>query len=65
MILGGHVSLTISKGHNSVVNLQKWTRNNPNLEHVNVNSYAKFDRIVLIGSQDIEQKQNSDNNQGP
>ena len=49
--------LMIIKGHNSVVNLRKLKGNNPNLELVKVNAYAKFDQILLIHSQDIEQKQ--------
>ena len=32
----------ITKGHIFVVNSRKWTRNNPNLELVKVNAYAKF-----------------------
>ena len=40
------------------------TCNNPNLDLVNVNPYAKFGLISSIHSQDTEQKQNSDNNQG-
>ena len=38
---------------------------NTNLEIVNVNVYTKFGKILSIGSQDIEPKQNSDINQGP
>ena len=40
-------------------------RNNPNLNLVNMNAYAKLGQIPSIHSQDIEQKQNSDINQGP
>ena len=47
----------ITKGHNCVVNLQKWTPNNLNLDPVNITEYAKFGLILSIGSQDIEQKQ--------
>ena len=43
--------LTITKGHNSVVNLRKWMRNKPNLDVVKVNVYAKSDEIPLICSQ--------------
>ena len=32
---------------------------------VKVNAYAKFDQILLIPSEDIEQKRNFDNKQGP
>ena len=38
--------------------------NNPNLDLVNVNAYAKFDQIPSIRSPDIEPKRNSDNNHG-
>ena len=64
-ILSGNKILTIIKGPNSVVNLQKLTCNNPNLDLVRVNAYAKFDQNPSIRSQDIEWKQNFDNNQGP
>ena len=47
-ILSGNKILTITKGHNCVVNLQKLTHNNPNLDLVKVNAYAKFDQIPLI-----------------
>ena len=36
--------------------------NNPRLDVVNINAYAKFGRIQLIYSQDIERKRNSDIN---
>ena len=39
--------------------------NNPKLDIVNMNAYIKFGEILLIGSQDIEWKQNLDVNQGP
>ena len=39
--------------------------NNPNLDLVNINAYAKCAPIPSIYSQDIERKRNSDNNQGP
>ena len=63
--LSGNEILTITKGHNSVVNFLKLRRNNPNLDLVKVNPYAKFDQIPLISSEDIEPKQNFVNNQGP
>ena len=51
----------MTKGHyNCVLNLQKSTHNNPNLDLVKVNAYAKFDQIPSICSQDIELKWNSD-----
>ena len=36
-----------------------------NVDLVNDNEYIKFDLILSIRSQDIEQKLNSDMNQGP
>ena len=58
-ILSGNKILTSIKGHNSVANLRKMTFYNTNLDLINVNVHTKF------GSQDIEQKRNSDINQGP
>ena len=51
----------IIKGHNYVVNLH----NNPDLDLVIDNAYAKFGLIPSIHSQDIEPKRNSDDTQGP
>ena len=53
--------LLTKNGHNSI----KITGNNPKLDFVNMNAYMKFGEILSIGSQDIEQKRNSDVNQGP
>ena len=53
------------KGRFSVKDLRKMTGNNPKLDHVNVDVHTKFCQFLSIGSQDIEQKQNSDVNQGP
>ena len=64
-ILSGNEILTLIKGRNSVSNLQNLTLYNPNLDTINVNVYTKFGLILSIGSQDIEQKQNSEINQGP
>ena len=64
-ILSGNEILTSIKGNNSVVNLGKMTLYNPNLDLIKVNVYSKFGYILSIGSQDIEQKRNSDINQGP
>ena len=64
-VKAGNKILTITKGHNSVVNLRKLTCNNSNLDLVKVKAYAKFDQIPSISPQNIEQKQNFDNNQGP
>ena len=36
---------TLTKDHKCVVNLQKWACNNPNLDLVKVNAYAKFDQF--------------------
>ena len=66
-ILSGNKILTLIKGHNSVVNVQKLTYiyNNHNLDPVKVNEYAQFDQIPLIRSKDIERKQNFDSKKGP
>ena len=64
-ILSENEILTSIKGHNSVANLQKMTFYNPNLDLVNAHVYTNFGLILSIGSQDIEQKRNSDINQGP
>ena len=63
-ILSGNEILTSIKGRNSVKILRKMMGNNPKLDLVNVDVYTKFGQILSIGSQDIEQKQNSDVNQG-
>ena len=57
--------LTPIKGRNSVANLRKTTIYNTNLDLVNDNVFTKFGLILSIRSQDIEQKPNSDVNQGP
>ena len=54
-------SLMSSKGHNSVVNLQK---TKIYVDLVNDNEYTKFGLNLPIRSQDMEQKPNSDVNQG-
>ena len=41
------------------------TGNNPNLDHVNINTYIKLRDFLSICSKDIERKQNSNINQGP
>ena len=53
------------KGRNSVANLRKTMIYNTNLDLVNDNVFSKFGLILSIRSQDIEQKTNSDVNQGP
>ena len=39
--------LTSIKVRNSVINLRKLTRNNPNIDLVNINAYATFDQIPI------------------
>ena len=58
--------LTSIKGSNSVANLQKTTTKiyNTNIDLVNDNVFTKFGLILSIRSKDIEQKPNSDINQG-
>ena len=53
------------KGGNSVANLRKTKIYNSNIDLVNDNVYTKFGLNLFIRSQDIEQKPNSDVNQGP
>ena len=64
-ILSGNEILTSIKGHDSVKILRKMTGNNPKVDHVNVDVHTKFGKIPSICSRDIEQKGNSDVNQGP
>ena len=70
----------IINGRNSVKILRKTAANNPKIDLVNADVHTKFGQILsirqcwcayknwglilLIGSQDIEQKWNSDINQG-
>ena len=58
------VILTSIKGQNSVKILRKMTGNNHKLDLVNVDMHTKYGQILSICSQDIEQKRNSDVNQG-
>ena len=62
--LSGNEILTSIKGRNSLKILRKMTGNNPKLALVNVDVHTKFGQILSICSQDIEQKRNSDVNQG-
>ena len=64
-ILSKNEILTRIKGRNSVVNWRKITIYNTNLDLLNYNVYTKFGLNMSICSQDIEQKPNSDVNQGP
>ena len=52
------------KGRNSVANLRKTMIYNTNVDLVNDNAYTKFGLNRSIRFQDIEQKINSDVNQG-
>ena len=63
-ILSKNQILTSIKGSNSVANLQKTKIYNTNIDLVNDNVFTKFGLILSIHSQDIEQKPNSDVNQG-
>ena len=64
-ILSKNQILISNKGHNSVANLQKTMINITNVDLVNDNVYTKFSLNRSIPFQDIEQKLNSDVNQGP
>ena len=57
--------LSSIKGSNSVANLQKTKIYNTNIDLVNDNVLTKFGLFLSIPSQAIEQKLNSDINQGP
>ena len=65
LVLKKNQILTSIKGRNSVANLPKTKIYNTNAELVNDNVYTKFGLNLSIRSQDIEQKPNSDVNQGP
>ena len=64
-ILSENRILASIKGSNSVANLRKTKIYNINIDLVNHNVYTKFGLNLFILSQDIEQKPNSDVNQGP
>ena len=63
-ILSKNRILTSIKGSNSVANLQKTKIYNTNIHLVN-DVFTKLGLILSIRSKDIEQKPNSDINQGP
>ena len=63
-ILSKNQILASIKGRNSVVNLRKTKIYNTNVDLVNDNVYTKFGLNLSIRSQEIEQKPNSDVNQG-
>ena len=64
-ILSKNLILISIKGRNSVANLRKTMIYNTNVDLVNDIVYTKFGLIRSIRFQDIEQKLNSDINQGP
>ena len=63
-ILSKNQILTSIKGRNSVANLRKTMIYNTKVDLVNDNVYTKFGLNWSIHFQDIEQKLNSDVNQG-
>ena len=63
-ILSKNQILILIKGRNSVANLRKTMIYNTNIDLVNDNVYIKFGPNRFIRFQDIEQKLNSDVNQG-
>ena len=64
-ILSKNQILISIKGHNSVANLRNTMIYNTNVDLVNDNVYTKFGLNRSIHFQDIEQKLNSDVNEGP
>ena len=64
-ILSKNQFLTSIKGRNSYANLRKTMIYNTNIDLVNDNVYTKFGLNRSIRFEDIEQKLNSDINQGP
>ena len=64
-ILSKNQFLTSIKGRNSFANLRKTMIYNTIIDIVNDNVYTKFGLNRSIRFQDIEQKLNSDVNQGP
>ena len=64
-ILSKNQILTSIKARNSVANLRKTTIYDTNIDLVNDNVYTKFGLNRSFRFQDIEQKLNSDVNQGP
>ena len=64
-ILSKNQILISIKGRNSVANLRKTMIYITNFDLVNDNAYIKFGLNRSIRFQDIEQKLNSDVNQGP
>ena len=64
-ILSKNQILTSIKARHSVANLRKTTIYDTNIDLVNDNVYTKFGLNQSFRFQDIEQKLNSDVNQGP
>ena len=64
-ILSKNLILASIKDNNSIANLRKTKIDNTKIDLVNDDVYAKFGLNLSIRSQDIEQKPNSDVNQGP
>ena len=64
-ILSKNQILTSIKGHFSVANLRKSTIYNTKVDLVDDNVFTNFGLNRSIRFQDIEQKLNSDVNQGP
>ena len=64
-ILSKNHILTSIKGFNSVANLRKTMNYDTNIDLVNDNVYTKFGLNLSIRFEVIEQKLNSDVNQGP
>ena len=64
-ILSKNQILTSIKARNSVANLRKTMVFDTNIDLVNDNVYTKYGINRSIRFQDIEQKLNSDDNQGP
>ena len=64
-ILSKNQILTSIKGRYSVANLRKTIIYDTNIDLVNDNAYTKFGLNRSIRFEDIEQKLNSDVNQGP
>ena len=64
-ILSKNPILMSNKGRNSVANLRKTMIYNTNVDLIDDNVYTKFGLNRSNRFQDIEQKLNSDVNQGP
>ena len=64
-ILSKNQILISIKGRNSVANLRKTMIYDTNIDLVDDNVYTKFGHNRSIRFQDIEQRLNSDVNQGP